>query len=85
MNKADFDDLEKLLNGPEWLIPLMQDIAADKVTREDIDDVFDYMQVKKLEDVICKLYRQEESKGENGKFEQILERAESLCSRPFPN
>ena len=64
MNKADFDDLEKLLNGPEWLIPLMQDIAADKVTREDINEIFDYMQVKKIKDVICKLYRQEESKGE---------------------
>lgn len=48
------DDLEKLLNGPEWVLPLMQDIAAGNVTREQVNAIFDYMDNRKFEDKLAR-------------------------------
>ena len=45
-------ELEKLLNGPEWVLPLMQDIAAGKITRAQVNDIFDYMERKEIEDTL---------------------------------
>lgn len=47
-------DLEKILNGPEWVLPLMQDIAAEKVTREQLNAIFDYMDNRKFEDKLAR-------------------------------
>lgn len=48
------DDLEKLLNGPEWVLPLMQDIAAGNVTREQVNAIFDYMAEQKFKDKLAR-------------------------------
>lgn len=48
------EDLEKILNGPEWVLPLMQDIAAEKVTREQVNAIFDYMDNRKFEDKLAR-------------------------------
>lgn len=48
------EDLKKLLNGPEWVLPLMQDIAAGKVTREQVNAIFDYMAEQKFKDKLAK-------------------------------
>lgn len=48
------EDLEKILNGPEWVLPLMQDIAAEKVTREQVNAIFDYMAEQKFKDKLAK-------------------------------
>ncbi len=48
------EDLEKILNGPEWVLPLMQDIAAEKVTREQLNAIFDYMDNRKFEDKLAR-------------------------------
>lgn len=45
-------ELEKLLNGPEWVLPLMQDIAAGKIARAQVNDIFDYMERKEIEDAL---------------------------------
>lgn len=45
-------ELEKLLNGPEWVLPLMQDISAGKITRAQVNDIFDYMERKEIEDTL---------------------------------
>lgn len=47
-------DLEIILNGPEWVLPLMQDIAAEKVTREQVNAIFDYMDNRKFEDKLAR-------------------------------
>ena len=46
--------LEKLLHGPEWVLPLMQDIAAGNVTREQVNAIFDYMAEQKFKDKLAK-------------------------------
>lgn len=48
------DDLDKLLNGPEWVLPLMQDIAAGNVTREQVNAIFDYMAEQKFKDKLAR-------------------------------
>lgn len=48
------EELEKILNGPEWVLPLMQDIAAEKVTREQLNAIFDYMDNRKFEDKLAR-------------------------------
>ena len=46
--------LEKLLHGPEWVLPLMQDIAAGNVTREQVNAIFDYMAEQKFKDKLAR-------------------------------
>lgn len=53
------DDLEKLLNGPEWVLPLMQDIAAGNVTREQVNAIFDYMAEQKFKDKLARAIHDE--------------------------
>ena len=48
------EDLKKLLNGPEWVLPLMQDIAAEKITREQVNAIFDYMAEQKFKDKLAR-------------------------------
>ena len=48
------EELEKILNGPEWVLPLMQDIAAEKVTREQLNAIFDYMAEQKFKDKLAR-------------------------------
>lgn len=48
------EDLEKILNGPEWVLPLMQDIAAEKVTREQLNAIFDYVTEQKFKDKLAR-------------------------------
>ena len=48
------EELEKILTGPEWVLPLMQDIAAEKVTREQINAIFDYMAEQKFKDKLAR-------------------------------
>lgn len=48
------EDLEKLLTGPEWVLPLMQDIAAEKITREQVNAIFDYMAEQKFKDKLAR-------------------------------
>lgn len=48
------EDLEKLLTGPEWVLPLMQDIAAGKITREQVNAIFDYMAEQKFKDKLAR-------------------------------
>lgn len=49
------EELEQLLNGPEWVLPLMQDIAAGKITRAQVNGIFDYMERKKMADILTAL------------------------------
>lgn len=48
------EDLEKLLTGPEWVLPLMQDIAAEKITRAQVNAIFDYMAEQKFKDKLAR-------------------------------
>ena len=48
------EDLEKLLTGPEWVLPMMQDIAAGNVTREQVNAIFDYMAEQKFKDKLAR-------------------------------
>lgn len=48
------EELEKILNGPEWVLPLMQDIAAGKITREQVNAIFDYMAEQKFKDKLAR-------------------------------
>lgn len=48
------EELEKILNGPEWVLPLMQDIAAGKITHEQVNAIFDYMAEQKFKDKLAR-------------------------------
>lgn len=48
------EELEKILTGPEWVLPLMQDIAAEKITREQVNAIFDYMAEQKFKDKLAR-------------------------------
>lgn len=73
------EEIEQLLNGPEWVLPLMQDIAAGKVTQEQIDELFGYVRFKKLQTVLDELCIREAEKGNLDNFlDMIIEKAESL-------
>ena len=53
------EDLEKLMHGPEWVLPLMQDIAAGNVTREQVNAIFDYMDNRKFQDKLARAIHDE--------------------------
>lgn len=54
------DELQKLLTGPEWVLPLMQDIAANKISRDQVNAIFDYMDEQKFKERLAALILESE-------------------------